>query len=74
MQDANVKSFRRQDTRAEEQLAYYMDKYFYDKLGTEYRRIKEPELQLKGVDVVIGPEQVRIDEKASLYYSNVMNI
>lgn len=72
MDNTGVKSFRKQDSKAEKQLAAFMDKYFYSRLDTEYKRVTDPEMQLKGVDVIIGSDSVKIDEKASLYYSNVM--
>lgn len=72
MGNTGIKSYRKQDTKAEQQLAAFMDKYFYNKLDTTYKRVTDPEMQLKGVDVIIGPDSVKIDEKASLYYSNVM--
>ena len=70
MQDTREKSLRRQDLRAEEQLAKYMDMYFYDKLNTSYKRVTDRDLQLKGVEVIL--DSYNIDEKASLYYSNAM--
>lgn len=70
MQDTREKSLRKQDSKAEEQLAKYMDIYFYDRLNTPYERIKDRDLQLKGVDVIL--DSYNIDEKASLYYSNAM--
>ena len=72
MGNTGIKSYRKQDTKAEQQLAAFMDKYFYNKLDTTYKRVTDPEMQLKGVDVIIGSDSVKIDEKASLYYSNVM--
>jgi hypothetical protein len=72
MENTSNRSLRKQDSRAEEQLAQFMDRYFYDKLNIWYSRVKEIELQHKGVDVVMGKESVNIDEKASLYYSNAM--
>lgn len=74
------KSFRFADMRAEEKLADFMDHCFYSKLhdlngdSIQFRRIKDKEGQLEGVDVELHLKDriIRIDEKASLYYSNAM--
>ena len=73
-------SFRYNDMKAEEQLAEFMDKYFYSRLHDQnsqsviYERKHDKEGQLKGVDVElkINEKTIYIDEKASLYYSNTM--
>lgn len=66
--------------RAEQELAKFMDRSFYSKLPKKdgspicFQRCNSYEMQLKGVDVCIdiGGEKYKIDEKASLYYSNIM--
>ena len=72
MTENRNKTFRKQDTRAENQLAQFMDKYFYSKLSTNYRRVTDQETQLMGVDIVLGMDSVNVDEKASLYYDTIM--
>ncbi len=72
MQDTSDKSLRIQDSKAEQQLARFMDEFFYSKLGIPFLRVKDKDMQLKGVDVILGQSEKKIDEKASLYYSNAM--
>ena len=75
-----TRSYRDQDMMAEKSLAEFMDTYFYSKLESKqgglltFKRMSEKESQLKGIDVYIetGGSKLLIDEKASLYYSNVM--
>lgn len=78
-----MESFRPQDMRAEQELAKFMDENFYDRLtlkpGHEgqtisHERIQDKGTQLQGIDVIltVGEKRYLIDEKASLYYSNVM--
>lgn len=73
-------SFRSQDMRAEQRLGEFMDAYFYSRLRSKsgkrisFTRMTDIESQLKGIDVCIETDgkKMIIDEKASLYYSNVM--
>lgn len=75
-----MESFRNQDMKAEERLGEFMDEYFYSRLksknGTSisFKRMKNKESQLNGVDILIevGGRSIKIDEKASIYYSNAM--
>lgn len=75
-----TKSLRVQDMKAEKVLGQFMDKAFYKKLRDKngekikFRREMEQTIQLQGVDMVLEtPEKTfYIDEKASLYYSNLM--
>ena len=75
-----VESFRRQDMNAEQQLADFMDSYFYSKYSADtndavrFNRVTDPELQLNGVDVCVeyNNSKYYIDEKATLYYCNLM--
>lgn len=75
-----MESFRNQDMRAEQSLAEFMDAYFYARLKAKNgrylscTRMTDKEAQIKGIDVCIETEDARmlIDEKAAVYYSNVM--
>lgn len=75
-----MESFRNQDMRAERRLGEFMDTYFYSQLKAKngkslnFTRMSDREKQLNGIDVCIELEdrRVLIDEKASVYYSNVM--
>ena len=75
-----TESFRHNDMKAEKQLAEFMDRCFYSKLydlkgnKVEFKRMTDQQSQLEGIDVEIIADgrKFRIDEKASLYYSNVM--
>lgn len=75
-----MESFRDQDMRAEQRLGEFMDTYFYSRLKAKdgktlnFTRMSDREKQLDGIDVCIELEDRRmlIDEKASIYYSNVM--
>lgn len=75
-----MESFRNQDMRAEQQLSEFMDSYFYSRLHEKdgkplhFERIRDPQLQLQGIDVCfeIDGKKWFVDEKASLYYSNAM--
>lgn len=75
-----MESFRNQDMKAEEKLGEFMDEYFYSRLNSKgssplsFRRMKDKESQLNGVDIVIETDgkTMKIDEKASIYYSNAM--
>ncbi len=78
--NALAESFRNQDMHAEHMLADFMDEYLYSKLTTHdgrplvFERMTDKESQLKGVDISIenGNKKINIDEKASIYYSNLM--
>lgn len=75
-----IESFRRQDMNAEQQLAEFMDCYFYSKVSADtnnavkFERVTNPKLQLEGIDVCAkyGNKKSYIDEKAMLYYCNMM--
>lgn len=75
-----TESLRNQDMKAENELANFMDSYFYSQLVAKdggklsYKRISDRRVQLNGVDVCIeaANREMLIDEKASVYYSNVM--
>ena len=75
-----MESFRNQDMRAEEKLGEFMDEYFYSRLNSKgnsplsFRRLNDKTSQLNGVDILIEADgkSMAIDEKASIYYSNVM--
>lgn len=75
-----METFRKTDMRAEEQLAVFMDRCFYskykDKDGNhiQFNRIRDKKTQLNGVDIEIlsNEKWIKIDEKASFYYSNAM--
>lgn len=75
-----IESFRSQDMRAEQKLGEFMDSYFYSKLQSKdgsplsFSRKSDKDSQLKGIDICIeiGGKSMLIDEKASVYYSNVM--
>lgn len=47
-----------------EQVGRFMDEYFYSKLGEEWKRVADSELQQRGVDVVFG--DCKIDEKVKV--------
>lgn len=47
-----------------EQVGRFMDEYFYSKLGEEWKRVSDSELQQRGVDVVLG--DCKIDEKVKV--------
>lgn len=73
-------SFREKDMNAEKKLGEFMDRCFYSKLCTpdgkpvKYERIHDRKKQLEGIDIILDLEnkKFKIDEKASLYYSNAM--
>lgn len=75
-----MESYRNIDMKAEEKLAFFLDKNFYSKLHdtngnlVEFERKKDKESQLQGIDVELmaNGKKFVIDEKASFYYSNVM--
>lgn len=75
-----MKSFRDKDTKAEQELAKFMDQFFYSKLRDKNkrpvncRRVYDKTTQMKGIDIemMVEDRTYYIDEKASLYYSNVM--
>ena len=63
------------DKRAERELGFFLDKYFYQRLKEKYgyddfKRVRKKEEQIQGVDVVgfIKGRECVIDEKASLRY------
>lgn len=71
------KSRRYFDMTAADELAAFLDSYFYGPLlaegnFTSFKRIHDRDLQLKGVDVELSTASLtaRIDEKAQLYYIN----
>ena len=71
------KSRRYSDMSASDELAAFLDSYFYEPLlaegkFTSFKRIHDRDLQLKGVDVELSTADltVSIDEKAQLYYIN----
>ena len=57
---------RRKDAKMAEQVGRFMDEYFYSKLGEEWKRVADSELQQRGVDVVFG--DCKIDEKINRVY------
>lgn len=75
-----MESFRNQDMRAEQCLGEFMDAYFYSQLRSKsgkalrFTRMSDRESQLDGIDVCIESEgrKMLVDEKASIYYSNIM--
>lgn len=75
-----MNSFRNTDMKAEAALASFMDSSLYKKLidtdghRAKFERVVDHTTQLNGVDVIIEYEGKKhlIDEKASIYYSNVM--
>ncbi len=75
-----AKSGRAEDMRAERALAAFMDDCFYSKLASRqgdsltFQRMMDRASQRAGIDVCIetGGRRMLIDEKASLYYSNLM--
>ena len=75
-----MESFRNTDMKAENQLSIFMDRCFYSKLldkngkPVEFIRKADKESQLNGIDVelITNGKKIYIDEKASLYYSNLM--
>jgi hypothetical protein len=65
------------DMGAEQELAKFLDVYFYDWLLKNYKftyvkRNKDKQLQIQGVDVILESKDCNynIDEKAQLYYIN----
>lgn len=75
-----MKSFRKQDMKAERSLGEFMDASFYSKLHDKdgnsicFERITDVTMQQKGIDVIIKAQghHFFIDEKATLHYSNMM--
>lgn len=75
-----MESNRKQDMRAERVLGEFMDTSFYSKLHDKegnrisYKRITDAATQCQGIDVIIevANKRILIDEKATLYYSNLM--
>lgn len=75
-----MESFRKQDMKAETVLGEFMDNAFYSKLRDKdgnkvgFKRVTDAVAQRKGIDVIIEGQGKRflIDEKATLYYSNMM--
>lgn len=72
-------SKRAEDMKAEEVLGEFLDRFFYTPLQKEnkdfaYFRKYDIQYQYNGVDVLIerGKKKFFIDEKAALYYSNMM--
>ena len=73
-------SFRKQDMDAEQELGKFIDNNFYRRLESnpgyksKYKRVVERSVQLDGVDVIVESPKGKfyIDEKASIYYSNLM--
>ena len=73
-------SKRKEDMRAEQELAFFLDKYFYRRLEentTDLHCIRhhEEKAQKAGIDVAIhSPDATTmyIDEKVSIYYRNGM--
>ena len=68
-----IKTKRKNDMRAEQELGAFLDKYLYERLKVPYERANDIERQLKGIDVVLGANarELKIDEKAALGYINV---
>ncbi len=74
------RSCRAEDMRAERALAAFMDDCFYSKVASRkggsltFQRMTDCASQQKGIDVSIKTDgqEMLIDEKASLYYSNLM--
>lgn len=61
------------DSRGERALGVFLDKYFYERAQAKrlltYERVFKKEMQVRGVDVILG-ESDMVDEKAQLYYIN----
>jgi len=63
----NSKEFKK-DKEAEEEVADFLDKYFYNKyFNDEVKRCNDDKLQNEGVDVFVDDGMV-IDEKAAIHY------
>lgn len=77
-EELSVTSHRKEDHKAEQELAYFLDKYLYGRFPTgnalsSIRRINDKIMQLDGVDVEFNGIDGRvyyIDEKAQLHYLN----
>ena len=74
-----MESYRKIDMNAENALAKFMDESLYSKMQDKhgrikYQRVNDYQKQMEGIDVIIESEGeiFYIDEKASLYYSNMM--
>lgn len=75
-----MESFRKNDMKAETQLGVFLDRCFYSKLhdtkgnNVFFERKKDAQSQLQGIDIELVADGKRflIDEKASIYYSNLM--
>lgn len=68
---------RKADRHAEQQLAQFLDKYFYDVLNKndstfKFIRVNSIEQQLQGIDMILSEESRNLyfDEKAALHYIN----
>lgn len=68
-------TLRKSDHSTEEEVAKFLDKYYYPVYTSNARRITDLQTQLKGIDVVCDlrlplMENLRIDEKTQGHYIN----
>ena len=66
-------SLRIQDSKAENEVSKFLDKYFYPKFYNNNERVFDKSNQLNGIDIIVDiPEigRVNVDEKAAVHYVN----
>lgn len=70
----SFRTLREKDMSLEKEIASFLDKYLYSKTNFMVRRAENIEDQLKGIDVVLKPEdgstELIVDEKAQGHYIN----
>ena len=64
----NTSEFRNDEVRFEKEVGKFLDKYFYPKIDTSFKRVESLEEQYQGIDVYIG--NCAIDEKVACHYVN----
>lgn len=68
-----MKTLRKNDHRTEQEVAKFLDKYFYPKIFQKFERIFDKKNQLLGKDIILEDSKlgkIIVDEKAIGHYIN----
>ena len=65
-------TLRAQDIQSEKAISQFLDRHFYPKHFSSFKRYEDKETQLLGIDVIANSAEgpIKIDEKAASHYVN----
>lgn len=68
----NYSNIRKQDIKDEKEFLFYLQQHFYPKYTTNFKVMRNTELQMLGIDTmfIFNGERILCDEKAAISYTN----